>query len=298
MCQFPYYPATYIMRQVDSGTHRSIDIWHFKSTKSNRTYIVEIEHFGKHLIAVKFFPKDFRNSKFRYSLMTNDYEPRTIVYSCLYVVKHYIDTDPLLSFGFVAASDIDEKTATASEPQVQRIPQNNEPVFRHANIPAYPGCQPPGLSVGKQKEPCRQRCCHRAVRRPAQQALHRRVQLVLGLTLMRVCRPPRPKPGHTQDANCMKAPMQFSDFYSLSVCYSPSISTSSYILKRHFLFERNRLLRPRHLQYRVLYYKRISTLSQRGLHNGVVSLHRHKDAMENKPTQNQVILMPMLYFGM
>lgn len=109
MCQFPYYPATYIMRQVDSGTHRSIDIWRFKSTKSNRTYIVEIEHFGKHLIAVKFFPKDFRNSKFRYSMMTNDYEPRTIVYSCLYVVKHYIDSDPLLSFGFVAASDIDEK---------------------------------------------------------------------------------------------------------------------------------------------------------------------------------------------
>lgn len=97
------------MRREDPDSHRITHLWRFKSTKKSRWYIVEIECFGEHLIAIKFYPKNFRLSEQRYSLMTNDNEPRTIVSSCLYVVKHYLDKDPLLSFGFVAAQDIDEK---------------------------------------------------------------------------------------------------------------------------------------------------------------------------------------------
>lgn len=42
--------------------------------------------------------------KGRYSYQTNDFEPRRIVLSCIYVMKHYHDTDERSSFAFVGAN--------------------------------------------------------------------------------------------------------------------------------------------------------------------------------------------------
>lgn len=39
--------------------------------------------------------------------MTNDNEPRTIVYSCFELMKRYYINDGSVSFGFIAAQDID-----------------------------------------------------------------------------------------------------------------------------------------------------------------------------------------------
>ena len=66
-----------------------------------------MEHFDNNLVAVKFYYKGTRLSKQRYSLMTNDYEPRTIVYSCLELMRQYYLKDSTISFGFVAAQDIE-----------------------------------------------------------------------------------------------------------------------------------------------------------------------------------------------
>lgn len=66
-----------------------------------------MEHFDNNLIAIKFYYKGVRLSDDRYSLMTNDNEPRTIVYSCLELMKRYYLEDNTISFGFVAAPDLD-----------------------------------------------------------------------------------------------------------------------------------------------------------------------------------------------
>lgn len=66
-----------------------------------------MEHFDNNLIAIKFYYKGVRLSNDRYSLMTNDNEPRTIVYSCLELMKRYYLEDNTISFGFVAAPDLD-----------------------------------------------------------------------------------------------------------------------------------------------------------------------------------------------
>lgn len=100
------------MRSKDPSTLRIIDVWKFKSTKSNKWYIIEMEHIGEGLIAVKFYYKGVRWSKDRYSMMTNDNEPRTIVYSCFELMKRYYLEDNTVSFGFVAASDIDPAKKT------------------------------------------------------------------------------------------------------------------------------------------------------------------------------------------
>lgn len=101
-----YYQASFVMRSEDSSSLRIIDIWTFKSTKSNKRYIVEVEHFSNHFLGLKFYWKGVVNSKNRYSLLTNDYEPRTIVMSCIQIMLDYYRKDDFSSFGFVAAPDL------------------------------------------------------------------------------------------------------------------------------------------------------------------------------------------------
>jgi len=102
-----YYDATFVMRSKDHTTLRIIDIWAFKSTKSNKRYIVEVEHFSNHFLGLKFYWKGVADSKDRYSMLTNDYEPRTIVMSCIQIMLAYFRKDGFSSFGFVAAPDLD-----------------------------------------------------------------------------------------------------------------------------------------------------------------------------------------------
>lgn len=103
----PSYRAYKIMRSKDPSSLRMISLWKFKSTKSNKWYIVEVEEFPHDFYGLKFYYKGVANSKRRYSLLTYDFEPRTIVMSCINIMRNYYDENPCASFGFVAADDID-----------------------------------------------------------------------------------------------------------------------------------------------------------------------------------------------
>lgn len=97
------------MRSKDHSTLRITDIWTFKSAKSNKRYIVEVEHFSKRFLGLKFYWKGVAESKDRYSLLTHDYEPRTIIMSCIQIMLEYYRKDEFASFGFVAAPDLGGK---------------------------------------------------------------------------------------------------------------------------------------------------------------------------------------------
>lgn len=96
------------MRSKDNCSLRIIDLWSFKSAKSNKRYIVEVEGFENEFYGIKFYWKGVEKSKNRYSMLTHDYEPRTIVRSCIEVMLEYYHKNPLVSFGFVAAHDLEE----------------------------------------------------------------------------------------------------------------------------------------------------------------------------------------------
>ena len=57
-----YYPSKFKMRSTDPSTLRIIDIWDFKSTKSNKRYIVEIEYFSNNFLGLKFYWKGVATS--------------------------------------------------------------------------------------------------------------------------------------------------------------------------------------------------------------------------------------------
>lgn len=96
------------MRSRECNSLRIIDLWTFKSTKSNKRYIVEVEGFENEFYGIKFYWKGVEKSKDRYSLLTNDFEPRIIIRSCIEVMLEYYRKNPLVSFGFVAAPDLEK----------------------------------------------------------------------------------------------------------------------------------------------------------------------------------------------
>jgi len=96
------------MRSKNPSSLRITDLWTFKSTKTNKRYIVEAEGFENEFYGLKFYWKGVEKSRDRYSLLTNDYEPRTIVRSCIEVMMEYYRRNRLVSFGFVAAPDLDK----------------------------------------------------------------------------------------------------------------------------------------------------------------------------------------------
>ena len=106
MSRIKFYTPKFIMRSTDNTALRIIDLWSFKSSKSNKRYIVEVEYFSHDFLGLKFYWKGVEQSKHRYSLLTNDFEPRTIVMSCIQIMLRYFKENNCASFGFVGAPDI------------------------------------------------------------------------------------------------------------------------------------------------------------------------------------------------
>lgn len=95
------------MRSKDNFSLRIIDLWTFRSKKSNKRYIVEVEGFENEFYGIKFYWKGVEKSKNRYSMLTNDFEPRIIVRTCIEVMLEYYRKNTLVSFGFVASPDLE-----------------------------------------------------------------------------------------------------------------------------------------------------------------------------------------------
>lgn len=90
---------------------RITDIWTFKSSQSKKRYIVEVEGFENEFYGLKFYWKGVEKSRNRYSLLTNDFEPRRIVRSCIEIMLDYYRHSQFASFGFIAAPDLEKDIA-------------------------------------------------------------------------------------------------------------------------------------------------------------------------------------------
>lgn len=73
--------------------------YRFKSDKSHHAYIVRVECYKKHAYCVKFFDKANINSKNKFSLRSNTFEARTILYTMFHIMLDVLKRDKkLLSF--------------------------------------------------------------------------------------------------------------------------------------------------------------------------------------------------------
>ena len=110
------YP--FIFQMIDkSGTDELLIEtlqYRFKSTKSHHTYIVRVEKYVSHSYCLKFFDKANINSKNKFSLRTNTFEPRTIFYTLYHIMLDVLRKDEKASFFFIGAEDEKDELGLAT----------------------------------------------------------------------------------------------------------------------------------------------------------------------------------------
>lgn len=108
----PFYGSEFIMHKAPTCTGMEhIDLWRFKSTKSGKIYLVDVEVYSKHIYGVKFYLKSQAHKANRYQYKTNDFEPRRIVMSVMQIMRHYYEVDPFSSFAFIGENCEGEQKA-------------------------------------------------------------------------------------------------------------------------------------------------------------------------------------------
>ena len=101
------YPFILVMHEqggsyyLSQGTY----LYRFKSTKSHLTYLVRAEEYLEHAYCIKFYNKNHQHSDDKYSLLTNTFEVRTILYTIYHILLDVLKRDPKASFFFIGASD-------------------------------------------------------------------------------------------------------------------------------------------------------------------------------------------------
>jgi hypothetical protein len=80
-------------------------LYRFKSLKTNRVYLVEIECYRMNVYIIKFYPKNNSNSNNKFRILTGDYEVRRIVFTCFNILKEIYQQDERSSFGFIGENN-------------------------------------------------------------------------------------------------------------------------------------------------------------------------------------------------
>lgn len=101
------YPFVFSMNDTTDATEELISVlqYRFKSQKSHHTYIVRVEKYVHHIYCLKFYDKAMTDSKRKYSLRTNTFEPRTIFYTLYHILLDVLKKDEKASFFFIGAED-------------------------------------------------------------------------------------------------------------------------------------------------------------------------------------------------
>lgn len=62
-----------------------------------------MEEYENNMFAVKFYVKNHADSKHKYNLLTEEYDARRIIYTCVEIAKKIQENNPFASFGFVGS---------------------------------------------------------------------------------------------------------------------------------------------------------------------------------------------------
>lgn len=99
------YPYRFVQNFNRSSGHLKYKrLYTFKSTKSNQWYWVWVEYYDYNMYAIKFHLKAHRLSKRKYNLLSNTFEPRRIVFTCIQIMLSIYEEDDHASFGFIGAN--------------------------------------------------------------------------------------------------------------------------------------------------------------------------------------------------
>ncbi len=96
-----------VQKVKDDSDHLFSFIYKFYSPKTKYRYILTADYNREDFFAIKFYPKPFRKSDRKYSIITNKGDLGNILVSCLKVIPILLIEYPRASFGFAGARTYD-----------------------------------------------------------------------------------------------------------------------------------------------------------------------------------------------
>ena len=95
-------------------------IYHFRSTRTKKWYIVRVEQYPNDFYGIKFYLKDDRLNPHKYNRLTGLNEPRPIIYTCIAILMELAEQNPNASFGFIGANLLGESERETKRFRVYR----------------------------------------------------------------------------------------------------------------------------------------------------------------------------------
>ena len=102
------YPFNLIDRK-DGGTINLVSTWKYNFQTETRRYIAEVEQYKLNIYIVKFYADCHSRSKNKYRLILNDAKPARIIRTCINIMLHFYEENPLASFGFIGTNSSNKK---------------------------------------------------------------------------------------------------------------------------------------------------------------------------------------------
>lgn len=108
------YELKFIQKQrvKDDSDHLFSYIYKFYSPITKLNYVVTADLHEYDFFAIKFYPKCYRKTEKKYSLITNRGDVGNILVSCINVISILLQERPKASFGFVGARTHDKRSNT------------------------------------------------------------------------------------------------------------------------------------------------------------------------------------------
>lgn len=99
----------------DDSDHLFSYIYKFYSPITKLNYVVIADLHDHDFFAIKFYPKCYKKTDKKYSLITNKGDLGNILITCINIIPTLLREKPKASFGFVGARTIDKKSNTVEQ---------------------------------------------------------------------------------------------------------------------------------------------------------------------------------------
>ena len=113
-----HYPYTFLTRQNTGDM--PVLIYHFRSSRTKKWYIVRVEKYPNDFWGIKFYLKDDRLNPHKYNRLTGLNEPRPIINICIAILMELASRYPYSSFGVIGANLMGESEKETKRFRVYR----------------------------------------------------------------------------------------------------------------------------------------------------------------------------------
>lgn len=110
--EYEGYDLKFVQKKTckDPTAHQFSLIYKFFSPKTKLVYVLSAEYHSEDIFSIKFYPKCYKHSDFKYNRIINKGDLGNILVTCAKVVPILLSEYPTASFGFIGSQTVEKRT--------------------------------------------------------------------------------------------------------------------------------------------------------------------------------------------